>query len=209
MSPAEGLAEAEAPPVVLASGSAVRARLLRRAGVPHTVDPANVDEAGVRDSLLAAGAAHFAVAETLAELKAQRVSQRRPEAIVIGADQVLSCEGMLFEKPVGLDGVRGHLKALSGKAHTLHTSAAAVREGNLLWHHNATAVLRMRTLSDGFIERYVETVGEAACESVGAYRLEEHGSHLFRRIEGDFFDILGLPMLPLLEFLRANRVIAE
>jgi septum formation protein len=205
----DGLAETGGPAVVLASGSAVRTRMLRQAGVPHTIDPANVDEASVRDSLLAEGAAHAAVAETLAELKAQRVSLRHPEAIVIGADQVLSCDDVLFEKPVGLDGVRGHLKSLSGKDHTLYTSAVAVRDGTVLWHRNATAVLRMRTFSETFVERYVATVGEAACESVGAYRLEEHGSHLFHRIEGDFFDILGLPMLPLLEFLRANGVIAE
>jgi septum formation protein len=196
------------PPVILASGSAVRARLLAAAGVPHTIEPAHVDEASVRDSLLAEGAPHFAVAETLAELKAQQVAQRHAEAIVIGADQVLSCNGRLFEKPVGTEGVRAHMMALSGRPHTLHTGVCALRDGAVLWYHNATAVLRMRTLSDRFIEEYVAAVGDAACESVGGYQIEGMGIQLFSRIEGDFFDILGLSMLPLLDFLRANKVVA-
>ncbi len=195
------------PKLVLASASAVRTRLLTNAGVPHVVDPAHVDEASVRDALLAEGAEHFAIAETLGELKAQRISQKRPGDMVLGADQVLSCNGVLFEKPADLDHVRAHLKALMGKAHTLHTSASVVRDGNVLWHQNASATLHMRNLSDDFIDAYVETVGEAACASVGAYELEGLGAQLFSRIDGDFFVILGLPMLPLLEFLRNNNVV--
>lgn len=197
----------ETPAIVLASASAVRTRLLTNAGVPHVVDPARVDEANVRDALLAEDAEHFAIAETLGELKAQRIARKHPGEMVLGADQVLSCNGILFEKPADLDHVRGHLKALMGKAHTLHTSASVVRDGDVLWHHNARATLHMRTLSDEFIDAYVDTVGAAACASVGAYELEGLGAQLFSRIEGDYFDILGLPMLPLMEFLRNNNVV--
>lgn len=192
---------------VLASGSAVRTRLLTSAGVAHLVDPADVDEARLRDALLAEQAPHFSIAEALAELKAQTVSKRRPDSLVLGADQVLSCDGALFEKPTGLEGVRAHLEALMGKPHTLHTSACVVRDGGVLWHANTEAVLHMRTLSEGFVSRYIESVGEAVCQSVGAYQLEGRGAQLFSRIEGDFFDILGLPLLPLLEFLRENGIL--
>lgn len=197
----------DGPKLVLASASAVRSRLLTHAGVPHEIDPARVDEASVRDALVAEGAEHFAIAETLGELKAQQISRKRPGNLVLGADQVLSCNGVLFEKPADLDHVRAHLKALMGKAHTLHTSASVVRDGEVLWHHNAQATLHMRSLSDAFIEAYVETVGEAACASVGAYELEGLGAQLFSRIDGDFFVILGLPLLPLLDFLRNNNVV--
>jgi len=195
------------PTLVLASASAVRTRLLTSAGVPHLVDPAHVDEASVRDALLAENTPHFAIAETLAELKAQKISRERDGALVLGADQVLSCAGVLFEKPVGLEGVREHLEALMGKPHTLHTSACVVRDGTVLWHANTEAVLHMRTLSPGFVSGYIEDVGEAVCQSVGAYQLEGLGAQLFSRVEGDFFDILGLPLLPLLEFLQTNGIL--
>jgi septum formation protein len=193
--------------LVLASASAVRTRLLTSAGVAHRVDPAHVDEASVREALLAEQAPHSAIAETLAELKAQKISRDHDSALVLGADQVLSCAGALFEKPVGPEGVREHLRALMGKPHTLHTSACIVRDGTVMWHANTDAVLHMRTLSEAFVSRYIEAVGEAVCQSVGAYQLEGMGAQLFSRIEGDFFDILGLPLLPLLEFLRDNGML--
>lgn len=196
-------------PLVLASASAVRTRLLTAAGVPHIVDPAHVDEASVRDALLAEKAPHSAIAETLAELKAQRISLEREGATVLGADQVLSCENVLFEKPASRDHVREHLTALMGKTHTLHTSACVVRDGTVLWNRSTQAVLHMRTLSDEFIARYVDSVGDVVCQSVGAYQLEGVGVQLFSRIEGDFFDILGLPLLPLLEFLRDNNMLEQ
>jgi len=212
MPPADGaLASPGGPAVVLASASAVRTRILTAAGVPHAIIPAPIDEAAVRDRLLAQDAPHGDIAEVLAELKAQHVAtdleSEHPDTIVLGADQVLSCEGELFEKPVGLDGVRGHLKRLMGKEHTLHAAVCAMRGGKVVWHHNSSAMLRMRTLSDAFIERYVAAVGEAACQSVGAYEMEGMGPQLFAEIDGDFFDILGLPLLPVLEFLRSEDVV--
>ena len=211
MPPADGHASAVVSggtAIVLASTSLVRTRLLSAAGVPHDIIPAHIDEAEVRDRLLAEDATHGSIAEVLAELKAQHVAADvAADTIVLGADQILSCEGELFEKPVGLNGVREHLKRLMGKEHTLHAAVCAVRDGAVVWHHNSTATLRMRTLTDGFIERYVETVGEAACQSVGAYEMEGMGPHLFSQIDGDFFDILGLPLLPVLEFLRNEDVV--
>lgn len=196
-----------APTLVLASASAVRTRLLTSAGVVHIVDPAHVDEGAVRDAMLGENAPHFAIAEALAELKAQRISQKRDGEMVLGSDQVLSCDGVLFEKPPRVGDVRAHLGALMGKAHSLHTSACVVRDGAVLWHETTEAVLHMRTLSDAFIEDYVDQVGEDACQSVGAYQLEGLGSQLFSRIDGSFFDILGLPLLPLLAFLRNNDML--
>lgn len=204
---ADGIADGAARPVVLASASAVRTRLLTSAGVPHEIVPADVDEADIRDRLLADGAPHPQIAEVLAELKAQTIAPSYPNAIVLGADQTLSCEGELFEKPAGLDGVRDHLRRLGGREHTLHAAICAVVEGELAWHHTASASLRMRTFSDEFIDGYVAAAGESACQSVGAYELEGLGVHLFSEIDGDFFSILGLPLLPVLEFLRGEAVV--
>lgn len=209
-----GMAITGASALVLASASAVRTRLLTSAGVPHEIIPAHIDEAEVRDRLLAEDTSHDLIAEVLAELKAQHVAMDvvagrsdAADTIVLGADQILSCEGELFEKPVDLESVREHLKRLSGKAHTLHSAVCAVRGGRVVWHYNSAANLRMRTLSDAFIERYVDSVGEAACQSVGAYLMEGLGTQLFSEIDGDFFGILGLPLLPVLEFLRNEDVV--
>jgi septum formation protein len=196
-----------APPVILASASPSRGQLLLAAGVPHRVIPANVDEAEAKRSLIGEGAPPVAIAETLAELKAQQISRRHREALVIGADQVLDCGGQLFDKPPDLDHARAHLIALRGRPHTLMTSVCVVRDGALVWHYNDQAHLDMRPLSDAFIECYIERMGEQICDSVGAYKLEGLGAQLFSKIEGDFFTILGLPLLPLLDVLRNHGVI--
>lgn len=200
-------AQKSVPTIVLASASAVRTRLLCSAGVPHIVAPAYVDEAAIRDAMLVGNADHADIAAVLAEQKARKISADHAGVIVLGADQVLSCEGVLFEKPADVEGVHAHLNALMGKEHTLYTSVYAVRDGASLWHANTAAVMRMRMLSAEFVDYYVAEVGEAACQSVGAYLLEGLGIQLFSRIDGDFFTILGLPMMPLLEFLRDNDVI--
>ncbi len=177
------------------------------AGVPHEIMPANVDEAEVKRSLAHEEAPSFAVAETLAELKAQQISRRHREALVIGADQVLECGGQLFDKPPDLDHARAHLIALRGRRHTLLTSVSVVRDSAVLWHHNEQAHLDVRPLSDDFIEWYIEQMGDQVCDSVGAYKLEGLGAQLFSKIEGDFFTILGLPLLPLLDVLRSHQVV--
>ena len=197
------------PPVILASASTSRAQLLRAAGVAHRVVPANVDEAEVKRSLIGEAAPSFVIAETLAELKARQISQRHREALVIGTDQVLDCAGQLFDKPADLDHARAHLIALRGRSHTLMTSVAVVQDGSVIWHHNEQAHLEMRHLSDAFIEWYISQVGDQACDSVGAYKLEGLGAQLFAKVQGNFFTILGLPLLPLLDVLRNHGAVAS
>jgi septum formation protein len=193
--------------IVLASASPARRRLLEAAGLRLIVDPAAIDEAEMRMSLLAESAAARDVADRLAGLKAERVSFRHPGMLVLGADQVLECEDKLFEKPADLTEARAHLAALAGKSHTLHTALVVARDGAALWRHLASARLFMRPLSETFLDAYLAAAGESVLSSVGAYALEGLGAQLFTRIEGDYFIVLGLPLLPLLDFLRAQGVV--
>ena len=189
-------------PIVLASASKVRRALLEAAGLAVIVDPAAVDEAAVKESYAGEGAEPGEIAEALAALKALRISPRHSGLITLGADQILECEGRRFDKPVGIEGARAQLQALSGRRHRLISGLVAMRDGERLWHHRGEAVLTMRKFSDGFIENYLAAAGPAVLDSVGAYQLEGLGAQLFARIEGDYFTILGLPLLPLLDFLR-------
>jgi len=195
--------------VVLASASPARAALLRAAGVPVVVDAAAIDEAEVKVSLRAAGADGAKVAETLAELKAQRVSHRHGGSLVIGADQVLECDGELFDKPGDLPAARMQLLALRGRRHRLVSAVVLVRDGQRIWHHRDRAELTMREFSTGFLDRYLDSVGDAARHSVGAYQLEGAGAQLFAAVDGDYFTILGLPLLPLLDILREHGVLSS
>ena len=197
------------PTVVLASGSRTRAEMLERAGVRVTLAPAAVDEEEIKLAARAEGAPVEDVAEALAELKAQRVTRKHPGALVIGADQMLECEGRWFDKPVDRDAARAQLQDLRGKTHRLVSCAVVLRDGERLWHHVDRARLTMRPFSDAFLESYLNAAGDDVLGSVGAYHLEGLGAQLFHRVDGDFFTILGLPLLPLLGFLRVHGVIAE
>lgn len=198
-----------APPVVLASASPSRRTMLENAGLRFSVEPAAVDEDAVKEALKVEGASAARTAETLAELKAQRVSARHPGSMVIGADQMLECEERWFDKPADRDQAVQSLRALQGRSHVLWSAVCIVRDGSRIWHHGAPARMTMRVLSDDFIAAYLDTVGDKALSSVGAYQLEGLGAQLFSRIEGDFFTILGLPLLPLLDVLRANGVLVR
>ena len=198
---------AAAPEVVLASASTVRAEILRRAGVSCGLDATAVDEEEIKRAMAAEGAPAAQAAETLAELKAQRVSRRHPGALVIGADQILECAGVWFDKPVDADQARAHLLALRGRSHELASCVCVVQDKQRLWHHLGRATLTMRPFTDEFLDDYLAAAGTSVLDCVGAYRLEGRGAQLFSRIEGDYFAILGLPLLPLLDFLRGHGVV--
>jgi septum formation protein len=195
--------------LILASSSPTRRRVLQAAGLEFSVAAPGVDEEEVKRSLRAQGATGMQIAETLAELKAQRISARHDGALVIGADQVLECNKVLFDKPADLAHARGQLQALRGKSHDLLCAICVAQNGARIWHHNGRVTLRMRPFSDAFLDEYLRRAGEDLLGSVGAYRLEGLGAQLFSRIDGDWFSILGVPLLPLLDFLRGHKLVAS
>jgi septum formation protein len=193
--------------LVLASASPARAAMLTAAGVAFEALPARIDEAALREGLDAERAAPREVAEALAELKALRVSARRPGALALGADQTLDLDGARFDKPADAAEARAQLVALRGRAHRLHSAAVIALDGVAIWRHVGAARLTMRPFSDAFLDGYLARMGDRALETVGGYMLEGEGAQLFARVEGDFFTVLGLPLLPLLDFLRARGVL--
>jgi septum formation protein len=193
--------------IMLASESAARRRLLAAAGVAHEAEAAGIDEGAQKRAARAAGQDAAECALALAIAKAVQVSLRRQGATVIGADQMLVCERAWFDKPRDLAEARQQLVTLRGREHRLVTTAAAVEDGETVWRHVAVARLVMRPFSDQFLDDYLAAMGERVCGTVGGYELEGLGAQLFDRIEGDYFAILGLPLLPLLQFLRGKGAI--
>jgi septum formation protein len=193
-------------PLILASQSHARQALLAGAGIGFEAVPAEIDERAVQQSsgLSAAGD----VAALLAREKALSVSRRLPERFVVGADQTLALGTRLFSKPAGRAQAAEQLRALAGRSHELHSAVAVARDGKILFEGAAIARMTMRQLGEAEIEAYLDEAGEAVTSSVGAYQLERLGVHLFERIEGDHFTILGLPLLQLLAFLRDERLLA-
>lgn len=194
--------------VILASGSASRRAVLAAAGVAAEAVKPNVDEESYRTALRAEGVSVRDQAMQLAEMKAVRVSSNRP-GLVIGGDQMLALGNTVFDKPANLAEARNHLTRLSGQSHTLETAIVVCEDGRPVWRHLARPKLTMRPLTPEFIDSYVDRCGDALLSTVGAYQLEGLGVQLFSRIEGDYFSILGLPLLPLLDYLRIRKVLPQ
>lgn len=193
--------------IVLASTSAARRAVLDGAGVAYEPVAPGVDEDAAKQTLLAAGHDARGIADALAELKAAKVSRTRP-GLVIGADQTLEFEGRLYDKAADLETARARLLALRGGTHRLHSAVVAARDGAPVWRELSTAALTMRPFSEAFLDDYLAREGEGLLGSVGCYRLEGLGAQLFSKIEGDYFAILGLPLLGLLDLLRSHGELA-
>ena len=189
--------------IILASASQSRGELLRNAGLDIETIPADIDE----NILKSKGYSVEETALKLAVEKALKVSINHPDAYVIGADQMMECEGQRFDKPASTDQARSHLQTLCGKTHRLISAVAVIKSGECLWSHSQYAELEMRNFSDAFLETYLKEVGDDVLTTVGGYRLESQGVQLFSRIEGDYFTILGLPLLAVLSYLRSLDIL--
>ncbi len=195
--------------VILASGSEIRASLLRGAGVPFEVEIARIDEPAIIASLKAEQAKPHEIVDTLAEYKAQRVAARHIDSLVIGCDQILVCDKKIYEKATTIETAREKLLTLRGKPHQLMSSVVIFENGRPVWRHIGRAQLIMRDFSDDFLDDYIEQQGDGILSSVGCYKLEEAGAQLFSHIQGDYFTILGIPLLEVLGFLRTRGVLVN
>ena len=194
-------------PIILASGSEIRLRLLRAAGLDVTATAPRVDEQMVRQSLQAEAAKPHDIADALAEMKAARVADKNPEALVLGCDQVLDFHGTILSKPTNLEQARDQIIALRDQSHKLLSAAVLYDAGKPIWRHTAEVILTMRAVSDAYLDAYLARNWPDLATSVGGYKLESEGVRLFSAISGDYFTILGLPLLPLLGYLSLRGFI--
>jgi len=195
-------------PLLLASASEIRLHLLRNAGIEVTALPARIDETAIRQSLEAESAKPHDIADALAELKARKLADKHPDALVLGCDQVLAFENRIYGKPETVDEARAQLFAFRGQTHQLISALVLYDAGRPIWRHIARARLTMHSASDGYLDAYLARNWHSIRHSVGAYKLEEEGIRLFSAIEGDYFTILGLPLLPLISYLGTRGFIA-
>ena len=196
-------------PLILASASPARAEMLRANHVPLEVVPAQVDEAALKAALDADGVSARDSADALAEFKARRIAQRRPDRLVLGADQILVCDGARIDKATSPSQAHEHLRLLSGRSHSLLSAAVIFEDAQPVWRHIGRADLTMRPLGAAFLDSYIARHGDDLTATVGGYWLEKDGASLFSRISGDYFSVLGLPLLEVLQFLRTRGLIPE
>lgn len=194
-------------PLLLASVSSIRLQLLHQAGLEATAQPARIDEATIRDALMAEHAKPRDIADALAEMKARKLAEKNPTALVLGCDQVLALKDQLFSKPESIEEARQQLVLLRGQTHQLISALVLYDQGKPIWRHVATASLTMREVSDSYLDAYLARNWHSIQHSVGGYKLEEEGIRLFTALVGDYFTILGLPLLPLLGFLATRDFI--
>lgn len=196
-------------PLILASGSSIRAQMLQQAAVDFTVQVARVDEEAVKRALLAEEAPPRDIADALAELKARKVSDKHPGAMVLGCDQVLDFEGQLLSKPESPEQALAQLRDMRGKRHMLLSAVVIYKDGQPLWRHVGQVRLRMKASSDAYLRGYVDRNWDSIRHAVGAYKLEEEGVRLFSTIDGDYFNVLGMPLMELLNYLALQGVIEQ
>jgi Nucleotide-binding protein implicated in inhibition of septum formation len=193
--------------LILASASGVRARLLREAGVRFGVRPPDIDESAVKSTLHAQGVGIGDMAGALAEAKALNVSAVSPHTLVLGCDQTLICGERLFDKARDTDEAREHLSFLRGKAHQLISACVLAKDGEPVWRYCESAILTMRSFSAAFLDSYIKTEGKDVLSAVGCYQLEGRGAQLFESVKGDYFTVLGLPLIPFLAALRERGLV--
>lgn len=193
--------------LILASGSKTRAEMLKNAGVNFTVQTPTVDEASLKEALVVDGTAPRHIADALAEMKARIVSYQKPDALVLGADQILEKDGKVFSKASNRQEAEATLKALSGGVHKLISAVVICQNGQAIWRSVDQVKMDVRPLSDAFIKQYLDTLGDDAFWSVGCYQFEGIGAQLFNHMDGDYFTVLGMPLLPVLDFLRRYNLL--
>ncbi len=193
-------------PLILASQSSARREMLQNAGLLIECHPARIDEAAVKAAYLAHNASPRDIADALAEMKARRVAGKYPERLVLGADQILVHKGKIFDKPTSIDEVTAQLKTLRGQTHILFSAAVIYDHGAPVWRHVTRVELKMRNFSKAFLETYLAKMGDDLFTTVGGYKLESLGSQLFLSVKGDYFSVLGLPLLDVLDFLRGKGI---
>ena len=196
-------------PIILASGSSIRRTLLESAGLDFDVVNARIDEETVRDALLEENASPRDIADALAELKAQKVSAKHLDALVIGCDQVLNFEGRIISKPTSKDALQEQLKDMRGNRHELLSAVVVYEQGKPVWRHVGVVRMTMRNFSDSYLEDYLTRNWESVRDAAGGYKLEEEGVRLFAAVHGDYFNVLGLPLIELLSYFGVRGVIEQ
>ena len=192
--------------IILASGSPTRKQILEDSGVIFEVVVRPIDEASIKSAMIQEGASKLSIVSTLAELKSIKVSSETP-GLVIGADQIMVFDGAIYDKPKTIEEARERLIAIRNQTHYLMGSVVVSEGGVSVWRHSSKVELKARSFTDKFIDNYINQEGEALLQTVGAYRFEKRGSQLFSSVKGDFFSVLGLPLLPLLDYLRTRNAI--